>query len=64
MIYKTCESALEGDTSTGGDGMAGMVTKASITDKFFPSFEVAYLDIQGKIAGLPVSEILGGRVRK
>jgi glucarate dehydratase len=63
MIYKICENSLEGDNATGGDGMAGMVTTASVTDKVFSPFEVACLDIQGKIAGLPVSEILGGRVR-
>ncbi|CAI7625418.1 unnamed protein product [Penicillium manginii] len=63
MIYKMCQNSLEGDDSTDGDGMAGMVTTASVTDKVFSPFEVACLDIQGKIAGIPVSDILGGRVR-
>ncbi|KAH7010253.1 mandelate racemase/muconate lactonizing enzyme domain-containing protein [Ilyonectria destructans] len=62
-IYKICVDCLAGDSTTGGDGMAGMVTTASVTDKVFSPFEVACLDIQGKMAGVPVSELLGGRVR-
>ncbi|KAJ4187423.1 MR-MLE domain-containing protein [Fusarium falciforme] len=63
LIYKKCVETLTDDTSTGGDGMAGMVTTASVTDKVFSPFEVACLDIQGKLAGVPVSDLLGGRVR-
>ncbi|KAI3542578.1 mandelate racemase/muconate lactonizing enzyme domain-containing protein [Colletotrichum filicis] len=62
-IYQLCVESLTGDTSTGGDGMAGMVTTASVADKVFSPFEVACLDIQGKLAGVPVSDLLGGRVR-
>ncbi|TPX09725.1 uncharacterized protein E0L32_009064 [Thyridium curvatum] len=62
-VYQLCLDSLEGDTSTGGDGMAGMVTTAFVADKVFSPFEVACLDIQGKLAGVPVSDLLGGRVR-
>jgi glucarate dehydratase len=62
-IYKICEHSLVGDATSGGDGMAGMVTTACLADKVFSPFEVACLDIQGKLAGVPVSELLGGRVR-
>ncbi|RYP03739.1 hypothetical protein DL764_004914 [Monosporascus ibericus] len=62
-IYKICVDCQAGDISTGGDGMAGMVTTASVADKVFAPFEVACLDIQGKLAGIPVSDLLGGRVR-
>jgi len=62
-IYQICVESLASDTSTGGDGMAGMVTTASVADKVFSPFEVACLDIQGKLAGIPVSDLLGGRVR-
>ncbi|KAL2854096.1 enolase C-terminal domain-like protein [Aspergillus pseudodeflectus] len=62
-LYKLCVDSLTGDESTGGDGMAGMVTTASVADKVFSPFEVACLDIQGKLAGIPVSALLGGRVR-
>ncbi|KAJ5171841.1 glucarate dehydratase [Penicillium capsulatum] len=64
IIYKICMDSLTGDTTTGGDGMAGMVTTASVADKVFSPFEVACLDLQGKIARLPVSDLLGGRVRE
>lgn len=63
QIYEACVAAMADDTSTGGDGMAGMVTTASVVDKVFSPFEVACLDIQGKFAGVPVSDLLGGRVR-
>ena len=62
-IYRACAESLNNDQSTGGDGMAGMVTTASVTDKVFSPFEVACLDAQGKILGLPVSALLGGQVR-
>ncbi|OAA64585.1 mandelate racemase/muconate lactonizing enzyme domain-containing protein [Niveomyces insectorum RCEF 264] len=62
-IYKLCVDAMVGDTATGGDGMAGMVTTASVADKVFSPLEVACLDLQGKLAGVPVSDLLGGRVR-
>ncbi|KAL3433707.1 enolase C-terminal domain-like protein [Aspergillus tetrazonus] len=62
-IYQTCVNSLANGTTTGGDGMAGMVTTASVADKVFSPFEVACLDLQGKLAGVPVSDLLGGRVR-
>lgn len=63
VIYEICQKSLTGDSGTDGDGMAGMITTASVTDKVFSPFEVACLDIQGKPAGIPVSDLLGGRVR-
>lgn len=62
-ISAICAASLKDDTATGGDGMAGMVTTASAADKVFSPFEVACLDIQGKLAGVSVAELLGGRVR-
>lgn len=62
-IYQKCIESMVQDTTTGGDGMAGMVTTASVVDKVFSPFEVACLDIQGKLAGVPVSDLLGGSVR-
>ncbi|KAK5937313.1 hypothetical protein PMZ80_010319 [Knufia obscura] len=62
-ILNICVQSLVDDTTTGGDGMAGMVTTASVADKVFSPFEVACLDLQGKLAGIPVCDLLGGRVR-
>ncbi|WP_372491185.1 glucarate dehydratase family protein [Saccharopolyspora erythraea] len=56
-------TSLQGDSGTGGHGMAGMVTDSSTADAVFSPFEVACLDIQGKATGLPVSSLLGGAVR-
>ncbi|MBY6539916.1 glucarate dehydratase [Rhodococcus sp. BP-349] len=57
------DACLGGLTVTGGDGVAGMITTASTTDRVYSPFEVACLDIQGKILGRPVSDLLGGLVR-
>ncbi|KAF3011911.1 hypothetical protein E8E14_009598 [Neopestalotiopsis sp. 37M] len=63
-IYRACAGSLSRTDTSGGDGMAGMVTTASTTDKIFSPFEVACLDVQGKLAGVPVSDLLGGCVRE
>lgn len=57
------EEALAQDSSAGGHGMSGMITDSSTLDRVFSPFEVAFLDLQGKILGVPVSTLLGGRVR-
>ena len=55
--------ALRGDTTVGGHGMSGMVTGSSTPDRVLSPFDAAALDIQGKIVGRPVSDLLGGAVR-
>ncbi|MEV7649342.1 glucarate dehydratase family protein [Arthrobacter sp. NPDC089319] len=55
--------ALAADSTRGGHGMSGMVTGSSTADRVFSPFDVAALDIQGKLLGLPVSALLGGAVR-
>jgi glucarate dehydratase len=57
-------TALNADTTVGGHGMSGMVTGSSTPDRVVSPFEVASLDIQGKILGRPVSDLLGGAVRE
>ncbi|WP_221351962.1 glucarate dehydratase family protein [Streptomyces beigongshangae] len=61
LIARTAR-ALGADTS-GGDGMSGMVTGSSAVDRVMSPFDVACLDIQGKLIGRPVSDLLGGAVR-
>ncbi|MGW0606693.1 glucarate dehydratase family protein [Streptomyces sp. NPDC002640] len=56
--------ALGGDTGSDGHGLTGMITTSSTVDRVFSPFEVACLDIQGKAAGRPVSDLLGGAVRE
>ncbi|WP_210604143.1 glucarate dehydratase family protein [Brevibacterium oceani] len=60
---EAAEAALAADSTAGGHGMSGMITDSSTLDRVFSPFEVALLDLQGKILGLPVSDLLGGRVR-
>lgn len=55
--------SLQQDTIQGGHGMSGMVTGSSTTDRVLSAFDVAALDIQGKLLGRPVSDLLGGAVR-
>ncbi|TQM16308.1 glucarate dehydratase family protein [Pseudonocardia kunmingensis] len=62
-LARRVRTSLEGDTGSGGHGMAGMVTSSSTADTVLSPFEVACLDIQGKATGLPVSSLLGGAVR-
>jgi glucarate dehydratase len=49
----------------GGDrhGLTGPISAAGTVLRVFSSFEVAALDIQGKILGQPVADLLGGAVR-
>jgi glucarate dehydratase len=46
-----------------GDSFGGMLDIDSPIDTVFSPFEVACLDIQGQLAGRPVSDLLGGAVR-
>lgn len=57
------DKALAGDFTADGHGMSGMITDSSTLDRVFSPFEVAFLDLQGKLLGLPVSDLLGGRIR-
>ncbi len=51
------------DDGVGGHGMSGMVTGSSAADRVLSPFEVACLDVQGKVVGRPVCDLLGGAVR-
>ena len=42
---------------------SGLIGDSAAADRVFSPFEVACLDIQGKAAGRPVSDLLGGAVR-
>jgi glucarate dehydratase len=42
---------------------SGLIGHSAATDRVFSPFEVACLDIQGKAAGRPVADLLGGGVR-
>lgn len=62
-IRRAVVDSLATDDGVGGHGMSGMVTGSATPDRVFSPFEVAALDLQGKLAGVPVSDLLGGAVR-
>ncbi|MFI7496712.1 glucarate dehydratase family protein [Kocuria sp. M4R2S49] len=63
LLRQRVVAALAQDTTQGGHGMSGMVTGSSTADRVLSPFDVAALDIQGKLLGRPVSDLLGGAVR-
>jgi glucarate dehydratase len=62
-IRRRVVASLSTDDGLGGHGMSGMVTGSATVDRVFSPFEVAALDLQGKLLGRPVSDLLGGAVR-
>jgi glucarate dehydratase len=58
-IYRRVQ-ALAPQEATMASGLTG---DNSAVDRVFSPFEVACLDIQGKVAGRPVADLLGGAVR-
>lgn len=52
------------ETGGGGASFGGMLDVDSAVDTVYSPFEVACLDVQGREAGVPVSDLLGGAVRE
>ncbi len=59
-VYRVTEATLAGARGSDGHGLTGPITTSGTVDRVFSPFEVALLDIQGKAAGRPVSDLLGG----
>lgn len=51
------------ETGGAGASFGGMLDVGSAVDTVHSPFEVACLDLQGRAAGVPVSDLLGGAVR-
>jgi glucarate dehydratase len=62
-MMRAVVTSLAADDGVGGHGMGGMVVTSSTADRVLSPFEVAALDVQGKLVGRPVSDLLGGAVR-
>jgi glucarate dehydratase len=60
-IYRRVAAIAGADSPVIASGLAGTSAPA---DRLFSPFEVACLDIQGKAAGRPVADLLGGAVRQ
>lgn len=52
------------ETGGAGASFGGMLDVSSAVDTVHSPFEVACLDLQGREAGVPVSDLLGGAVRE
>jgi glucarate dehydratase len=63
QILATTQGALGGTVGTDAHGLTGSIDAAGTVLRTFSAFEVAALDIQGKLLGRPVSDLLGGAVR-
>jgi glucarate dehydratase len=62
-IYRRVATVLAGVTGSDKHGLGGPMTAGRTVDQVFAPFEVACLDVQGKAAGRPVADLLGGAVR-
>src|ERR1700683_3373966 len=58
-IYRRVQAIAAPDTMIA----SGLIGHSAATDRVFSPFEVACLDIQGKAAGRPVVDLLGGAAR-
>ena len=63
QILAATKIALGGAVGSDGHGLTGSIDAAGTILRTFSAYEVAALDIQGKILGRPVSDLLGGAVR-
>jgi glucarate dehydratase len=62
MLTRTA-TALNGEVAVDGHGLTGTITGSGTVLRAYAAFEVAALDIQGKLFGRPVVDVLGGAVR-
>jgi glucarate dehydratase len=62
MLRRTA-TALNGQVGVDAHGLTGMITGSGTVLRTYAAFEVAVLDIQGKLLGRPVVDLLGGAVR-
>ncbi len=62
-MYRAVAGLVGREAGTDRHGLTGAITTAGTTDRLFSPFEVACLDLQGKILGRPVCDLLGGAVR-
>ncbi|MGC2485511.1 MAG: glucarate dehydratase family protein [Acidimicrobiales bacterium] len=59
VTQRTLDGVIGGDSH----GLTGSINAAGTVLRTFAAFEVAALDIQGKLLGRPVTDLLGGAVR-
>lgn len=62
-LYRRIAASIGTDVFTDQHGLTGAGSNQKTVDAVYSPFEVACLDIQGKAAGRPVADLLGGAVR-
>jgi glucarate dehydratase len=62
-MLEVTQRTLAGVVGSDRHGLTGTIDTAGTVLRTFAAFEVAALDIQGKLLGRPVSDLLGGAVR-
>lgn len=62
-MFEIVARALAGVVGGDGHGLTGAISARGTVLRTFAAFEVACLDIQGRVLGRPVSDLLGGSVR-
>ena len=62
-MLEITKSALGGVVGSDRHGLTGQISATGTVLRTFAAFEVAALDIQGKLLGRPVADLLGGSVR-
>jgi glucarate dehydratase len=62
-IYTVTSRVLGGAVGADRHGLTGQISGAGTVLRTYAAFEVAALDIQGKLLGRPVVDLLGGAVR-
>lgn len=63
-LARVVEDSLASDTSAHSRGTYGRVSTSGTLNRVLSPFEVAALDVQGKLLGRPVTDLLGGAVRE
>ncbi len=63
-LRRLVSDVLGRETGGAGASFGGMLDVSSAVDPVYSPFEVACLDLQGRAAGVPVSDLLGGAVRE
>jgi glucarate dehydratase len=62
-MLEVTKRALSGVVGSDRHGLTGQISASGTVLRTFAAFEVAALDIQGKLLGRPVADLLGGSVR-
>jgi glucarate dehydratase len=62
-LFELVAAALSGQVGRDGHGLTGTISANGTVLRAFSPFEVACLDVQGRLLGRPVADLLGGSVR-